>query len=180
MRNAVVQISIAIKSTVEPGRARASRLRNGEPGYAAGAAQPEERHPLDVGAEAHAAGDAGLKARRGDAGRGHGDDGVDVARRTAGVGERAARRLDEEILCALEIGRVALRPAEIRQVPVDRLHRVALADARGLEHRSHALEGGVAMGEDAARRRRGVGLQHAMRRHGMADGEKARARAGIV
>ena len=78
-------------------------------------------------------------------------------------------RIDEESLRALEIGGVALRPAEIRQVPVDRLHRVARADACGLEHRRHALERGIAMGEDAARGRGSVGLEHAVRRHGMAD-----------
>jgi hypothetical protein len=64
-------------------------------------------------AKAHAAGHPRLEAGRGDAGRGHGDDGVDVARLAAGVGERAARRIDEESLRALEVGGVALRPAEI-------------------------------------------------------------------
>ena len=45
------------------------------------------------------------------------------------------------------------------------LRLLARADARGLEHRRHAFEGGIAMGEDAARRRRGIRLQQAMRRH---------------
>ena len=88
---------------------------DGEARHAAGAAQAEHRHALDIGAEAHAACDPRLEAGRGDAGRGHGDDGVDVAALAAGVGERAARRIDEERLRALEIGRVALRPAEIGQ-----------------------------------------------------------------
>ena len=106
---------------------------------------------------------------------------VSTSRRlAAGIGERAARRIDEEGLRALEVGGVAFRPAEIGQVPVDRLHGVARADARGLEHRRHALEGGIAMGEDPSCRRRGVGLQHAVRRHGMADRQQSCRLAGLL
>ena len=49
-----------------------------EPGDAAGAAEAEDRHALDIGAKAHASGDARFEARRRDAGRRDGDDRVDV------------------------------------------------------------------------------------------------------
>ena len=72
--------------------------------------------------------------------------------------------IDEEILRPVEIGRVALGPAEVGEIPVERLHREALLDARGGEDGRHAREGGVAMGEHAARRFLCVGLQQAVRR----------------
>ena len=97
----------------------------------------------------------------------------------AGIGQRAAGGRDEEVLRAGQIGGVALRPVEVGEIPVERLHRVARADAGSFEHRRHALEGCIAVRKDAPRRRRGVRLKQPMRRHGMADGEQRRGLAGF-
>ena len=96
MRKAAVQISIATRSTVEPGRARARRSAIARPETPPAQPSPNTGTRSTSDAEAHAAGNPRLEAGRGDAGRGDGDDGVDVARLAAGVGQRAARRVDEQ------------------------------------------------------------------------------------
>ena len=152
---------------------------DGQPRDAAGTAQAEHRHALDIGPKAHPAGDPRFEAGRGDTSRRNGDDRIDVARLAPRHGQRARRGCDEQVLRALEIGGIALGPAEIGEVPVERLHGMAGADAGGFEDRRHPIEGGVAMTEHAPGRRGGIGLQQAVRRHGQADRNQRRGLVGI-
>ena len=139
---------------------------------AAGASEPEHRHPLDISAKAHAPGDAGLEARRRDAGRGDGDDRVDLGRGATRRRERTRRGVDEQFLRALEIGGITFGPAQGGEIPVERLHRVARFDAGRREDRRHPLEGGIAMGKNSARCRFRLGLEEPVRRQGVRDGEQ--------
>ena len=146
--------------------------RDRQPGNAAGATQAEHRHALDVGAKAHAIGDARLEARSGDAGRGDGDDCVDLRSTDAGAIESPGRGVDEQLRGAIEVGAVSLRPPKRLQVPFQWAHRVAADDARVLENPRQALEVLDAICEATMRRRSGVPLFDDVGRHGGCNGKQ--------
>ncbi len=88
---ASVQISTATRRTRLPGRPAASRDAIDRPDTPPRAAETEHRNALDVVAKPHPPGDARLDARRGDAGRGDGHHGVDVAGRETPAASSAFR-----------------------------------------------------------------------------------------
>ena len=69
-------------------------------GHAAGAAAAEHRHAHHRRTETHLGSDARFKARRRDAGRGHGDDDIDIARGDTRAVERGVRCLYEQVRSA--------------------------------------------------------------------------------
>ena len=122
-RNDRVQSSITTSSTLRPGWARASRAARPRPETPPGAAQAEHRGALHVGAKAHGDAGARLQARRGDAGGGDGDDGVDVAAFQAGGLERpAGGRLEQRGRRPRDRRRCA-RASPGAEVPFDRLRQ---------------------------------------------------------
>ena len=151
---------------------RCQTARNRQARDTARATETEHRHAFDIGAKAYTPGNACLEARRRNAGRGDGDNRVDLGGWDPRGRERPRRGLDEQFLRAFEIGRVALGPAQRGQVPVQGHHRVARFDSGGREDRHHSLEGGIAMGEDSPRRFGRFSLQEPMRRQGAGDGQQ--------
>ena len=67
-------------------------VQPGDPGRAGDAAQPDERDPLDVGAQPEQGGDPGVERRDGEAGHRGRDDQVDVGGGQVGRLERVRRR----------------------------------------------------------------------------------------
>ena len=98
----------------------------GDAGRAADAAEAEQRHPPDVGAQPDPVGDPGLDRRDGDPGDRGGHDQVDVARaRSPARSERAEHGprprsidgLDERVVGRAEVVEVAVALERQRQVP---------------------------------------------------------------
>ena len=154
--------------------------RNRHAADAAGAAQPEDRHALDVAAETHAARHARFEAGRGDAGRGDSDDRVDLAGAATRRGDRLLGGGNEKILRALDIDRHALGPAHRLQVPFERPDHMARFDAGRTEDARHAGEIGEAAGEGRTCRLGSVGLQQAMGRNGRGERDQAGASGPVA
>ena len=127
----------------QPARARLGGGKprgGGEAGHAAGASQSEDRHAADVGAQPERERVARVEAGGGDPGGGDGDDPVDVAWLKARLLDRAAGDVEEQSVGSFEIDAVALRPAVILAVPVDRGDDVALVDPGIVEYARQPVE----------------------------------------
>jgi len=110
---------------------------------AAGAAQPEDRQPPHVGAQAEPIDDQGIEARGRHAGGGDRDDPVDVVERKAGERDAAAGRLGQQGDRVLDEQPAALDPAMRLQVPLARHAGIAMLDAGIAEDRQHAPDLGA-------------------------------------
>ena len=153
LRKASEQVSTTTTSTTSPGSARASRAPSARPDTPPAQPSPNTGTRVADGSKAHLRGHARFQARRRDAGRGHGDDHVDVARVEAGAVERRARGAYEQFAGAVEIGRRAIGPVVRRRIPFKRAHRVAPFDAGIGEDIGELGIAGEGAGIDAARER---------------------------
>ena len=150
----IEQVSTVTNSQLLPGSAAASRAASDEAVDAAGAAQAEDRHAADVGAEAEPWPNARFEARRGDAGGRDGDDAVDLRRASARLCDRraaplrrtAARRPRDRPRCARAQPWLAV-------IPVRRSDEMALGDRRHCRTRPTAGRTAPSSGRTRARDR---------------------------
>src|SRR4029077_14953959 len=90
-------------------------------------------------------------------------DSVDFGSFKFGGIESVVRRVDKEPARSLKVGARALWPAQRREIPIDWLHRMTLANSRALEDPRNALEIVVAPAESPVHRSRDVGLAQDVR-----------------
>jgi hypothetical protein len=171
-RNASVHSSTATSNTTLPGRDCARRDAIDRPADAAGAAQAEYRHTLDVGRKpmrpATCASRLGVAMPV--------DEIVTTvstcSRREMGGVERPARRVDEQLGSPVEKRCAALRPAQRFEIPLERAHRIAPQNPRSLEHPCETFELAETRAETPVRGGGGIALIDAIGRHGGRDGHQ--------
>ncbi len=157
------QSSTDTSTATDVGGAPQIVVQAGDAGGAGQAAQPEQRHPLDVGPQPDAGGDPGVDRRHRHAGHGREHDQVDVLRRQTGLVQSAQQRLaaefdgdrDERVVGGGEAVEAGIAIERQRQVPGRHLR--ALVQPAG--HRAGAALGQAQLGEQVGQLRLGVAVR---------------------
>ena len=120
----------------------ASAAASAEPDRAAGAAETENRQPLDRARQPHPLDQQGVEARRGDPRGRDDDDGADFFDARLGAVEHPAGNDLKKVERAGDIGAVALGPGMRGVEPVERHGRIAPPDAAIGEDGQQPIEAG--------------------------------------
>ena len=156
----------------EDGRLRVGggqTARDGEARHAAGAAEPEDRHPAQIGAEPHRREGPRLERGGRDPGGRDGHDGVHLPSGQARAVERGQCRIDEEGQGAIEVRGVARGPALRALEPVHRHDEMPGIDPGIVEGRDQPVELGVGRAQKGGGALPHLVLTDPVRRQRMAD-----------